>query len=403
MTISSSFNRLYAQDDTAAQRTMLDSAEYYLNRYKALSAQYKEISEKESTNKENKLVLRPRARVYFDGAAFLNNHQNYIGSGTAIGDVRLGLSGTCGRFEGLVDIGFAKDAISLKDIFVAYHFRHNSMIQLGHFPEPFGIDYMDSSSSVKFTDEGIVMQAFSPARNLGIMYTGWSKVFWGGIGAFSDNNLSGRLNRFGNDGYALTGRFVLNPFRTMGNILHAGVAATYRLPDNVAEPGDARSVSYGTTLGSMINSEEFVHVKVSDAKSTTKIAAELMGAYRNISFQGEYIYAATQRHQGLHTFKSNGFYAQIAYLAHGGDYKYDDAVARYAVPEPGSLEFAARWAHVDLNCPTAEIMGGVQNQLTVGCNYYWKSFLRMRLNYDMAHVRGLKTFNYFSARVMLLF
>lgn len=386
---------------------MLDSAEYYLNRYKELSGQHDAFYGTQRAREEAvapvKLVAKPRARIYFDGAAFLNNHQNYIGSGTSISDIRLGASGTYGKFEGMIDLGFAKNAISLKDVYIAYHFKENSVVELGHYPEPFGIDYMDSSSSVKFIDEGIVMQAFCPSRNLGLMYTSWNKVIWGAIGAFSDNDLSSRLNRFGNDGYALTGRFVLNPFRTDGNILHLGVAGTYRIPDSVKKEGESRSVSYGTTLGSMINSEEFVSAEVKDAKSTVKIAAEFIGAYQKVIFQGEYIHAATQRHNNLSPFKSNGFYTQVAFLAIGSDYKYDEAVARYALPAPGSLEFAVRWAHVNLDCPEAAIMGGIQNQLTLGCNYYWKPFLRMRLNYDMAHVKGLNTFNYVSARVMLLF
>lgn len=352
---------------------------------------------------KDKLVAKLSSRVYFDGTAFLNNNENYIGSGSTISDIRLGASGTYGKFEGKIDLGFAKKAVSFKDVYIAYHFNPTSYVRLGHYAEPFGIDYMESSGNIKFVDAGIVMQAFCPGRKLGFEYIGWTKNIWFGAGAFADSNFADRLKRYGNDGYALTGRLVFNPIHEEGKVFHVGVAGTYREADAPASAGVARSVSYATTLGSPVNSQKFVDAVVTDAKGTAKVGAELIAAYDKVAFQGEYIYSNTSRHNDLKSFNGYGAYGQVSFLAIGSPYEYSSKWARMELPKPGSLEFAARYAHVDLNCPDAKIMGGIQNQLTIACNYYWKSFLRVRLNYDMAHVKGLKSFNFITGRVQLLF
>jgi phosphate-selective porin OprO/OprP len=353
--------------------------------------------------KPEKLETTISARVYFDGSAFVNNNEEYVGSGSSISDIRLGASGKYQDFEGKVDIGFAKKTVSFKDVYLQYNFNKSSYTRIGNFAEPIGIDYMESSANIRFIDAGIVMQAFCPGRNLGLEYIGWSKNLWYAGGIFGDNNYADRSKIAGNDGYGFTGRLVLNPLREPGKIFHVGVAGSYRVPNANAltVTGSDRSVSYGNTLGSPINATKFISATVTDAKSTTKAAFELMTACNKVNFQGELFYTQTNRRDDLETYKAKGAYAQVSILAIGDNYKYADNWARYALPKPGSLEFAARFSHVNLDCSDAKIMGGIQNQYTFACNYYWKSFVRLRLNYDIAHVKGLKSFNFLTARVQV--
>ena len=151
-------------------------------------------------------------RVYFDGSAFFKD-KTHLGSGATISDIRLGVSGKYEKFVGKIDIGFAKKTVSLKDVFIEYDFKKNSYVRLGHFAEPFGLDYMESSGNIRFINAGCVTEAFAPGRKLGLEYIGWSKNFWYGGGLFGDTHFDQRLDYKGNDGYALTGRGVYNPYQ----------------------------------------------------------------------------------------------------------------------------------------------------------------------------------------------
>ena len=100
-------------------------------------------------------------RVYFDGSAFFKD-KTHLGSGATISDIRLGVSGKYEKFVGKIDIGFAKKTVSLKDVFIEYDFKKNSYVRLGHFAEPFGLDYMESSGNIRFINayEAELLQLF---------------------------------------------------------------------------------------------------------------------------------------------------------------------------------------------------------------------------------------------------
>ncbi len=96
----------------------------------------------------------------------------------------------------------------------------------------------------------------------------------------------------------------------------------------------------------------------------------------------------------------------MGFLAIGNGYEYATSWARLELPEPGSLEFAVRYSCLDLNDKETEILGGQQQQFTFGCNYYWKKFIRLRLNYNFAHLdkyalNGKENFHFISARIQV--
>ena len=344
-------------------------------------------------------------RVYFDGSAFFKD-KTHLGSGATISDIRLGVSGKYEKFVGKIDIGFAKKTVSLKDVFIEYDFKKNSYVRLGHFAEPFGLDYMESSGNIRFINAGCVTEAFAPGRKLGLEYIGWSKNFWYAGGIFGDTHFDQKLDYKGNDGYAFTGRFVYNPFKKEGQILHVGVAATFRTPDANKDGSASRSITYGANVGSMVNSTKFVNAVVTDANNSVKVAGELIGALGHFSLQSEYFYAQVDRKDNLEKYKAWGAYGQVGFIAIGSGYEYATSWARLELPKPGTLEFAVRYSCLDLNNSDSAIYGGEQQQLTLGCNYYWKKFIRLRLNYNYVHLdkhalNGKEDFNFLSARVQV--
>jgi phosphate-selective porin OprO and OprP len=52
----------------------------------------------------------------------------------------------------------------------------------------------------------------------------------------------------------------------------------------------------------------------------------------------------------------------------------------------GAVELGARYSHVDLD--DGSVHGGVMDLGTLGLNWYWNPYMKMKLNYIVGNVRG---------------
>jgi len=53
--------------------------------------------------------------------------------------VRVGVSATYGKWKAKVDVGFARQSLSLKDICLDYNFNKVNLIRMGYFVHQFGL------------------------------------------------------------------------------------------------------------------------------------------------------------------------------------------------------------------------------------------------------------------------
>lgn len=369
-----------------------------------------------------KLSLKVNGRGYIDATGVFQNDQEHISSGANISDLRIGISGKYQKWSAKIDLGYADQKVSFKDVYLQYNFKKKNYIRAGHYAEPFGIDYMESSGNIKFVDAGIVQQTFSPGRRLGLEYMAWGKGLWFAAGIFDDADaFNKRKNTDADDGYSITSRMAYAPIHEENKILHLGVAGSFRKPSGGTycdkENGE-RIDRYRHRIGTPIVDTRYNDVTVTHADNNWRVAGELIAAAGPVALQGEYIYSSTTRDiDALKTYKAWGAYGQAAFMLLGDPYAYSESWARLALPKPGSLELAVRYAHVDLECPDASVTseewtsnkgvtvnkGHITNQLTVGLNYYYKPFLRFKLDYDNEHIRGMKSFNFVTLRTQFFF
>jgi len=330
------------------------------------------------------IKLTPSGRIYMDGAAFLEDETD-LGNGVALPDIRLGLKAKYKAFDMKVDVGFANNKVSAKDIFLQYNLNKSSYIRGGHFAEPFGIDHMESSGNIKFITANATSNAFSPGRKLGIEYIGWNKYVWVGAGLFGDGDAINNSIE-GDDGYSATGRLAFTPSKEEGKILHIGLAGSYRKADASGYAADGsqnpKKIAYGSSLLTNIEKRKFLNASISDADYQAKYAIELIGAYGPVFLQAEYFHSNVERKNDLAAYKASGAYAQLGFLALGGNYTYSSSWARMGFPKPGSLEFAVRYNYTDLNDDHSQIMGGRMSDISVAANYYLNKYVMFRLNYS---------------------
>lgn len=123
-----------------------------------------------------------------------------------------------------------------------------------------------------------------------------------------------------------------------------------------------------------------------DARSTTKAGLEFGFLSGPFHASAEYLQAEVDRDSGSDlTF--NGWHVQAGYVLTGETRGYRPTGFRTIDPQrpSGAWEIAARYSSVDLG--DADILGGEQNNFTLGLNYYVSSNLRFMANYVMVDVK----------------
>lgn len=363
----------------------------------------------------DKFELAPTGRFYVDLAKYFKDKEP-LSNGVAFGDIRLGMKATYNQWKGEIVFGFANSKLSFKDIFIQYNMKDKkSHFKLGHFVEPFGIEYIDGSVGNKFVTSSSASQAFGGKRHLGVQYTSYSDKFWYSGGVFADNNVAKGAEE-GSQGFAAAGRFVFNPLREEGKIFHIGLAGELRKADAAGigtdEDGNSyqkiRSVGYSSGTGTVVEKRKFINAKIGDAKNQQRFGAEFIGAIGRVYAQGEYFQAHVKREHDLTSYNARGFYSQMGVLAIGKPYRYDKGLSRMLRAQPGELEFLVRYGWTNLNDADSGIFGGKQSDITCAVNYCYSKFLHVRLNYtnvklDKHSIIGEQRFSAISARLMLLF
>lgn len=85
---------------------------------------------------EPKLVVKPTGRILMDAGVMHSTDEtldNQLNDGVAIPDVRMGVSATYGKWKAKVDVGYARQSLSLKDISLDYNFNKENLIRMGYF------------------------------------------------------------------------------------------------------------------------------------------------------------------------------------------------------------------------------------------------------------------------------
>ena len=106
----------------------------------------------------------------FDGGVFFSD-KTALGNSLEVYDVRLGtVVRFLERWTGKIELGFAKSKVSMKDIYIEYNDGKN-VFKVGHYFEPFSLEYRIGTSDMKFNGAAVTGTAFGDRRRLGISYT----------------------------------------------------------------------------------------------------------------------------------------------------------------------------------------------------------------------------------------
>jgi phosphate-selective porin OprO/OprP len=353
---------------------------------------------------------------------------NLVGFGTEFRRARLFISGTVYRiiqFKAQYD--FAGGDADFKDVWLGLtKVPYVEHIRVGHMKEPFSLEELTSSNYITFMERALP-NIFVPSRNTGIRLHNTafkSKRLWWGFGVFQDaDDFGDSFNNF--QDWNVTGRIAGTPFyRDKGRkLLHLGFGYSHQFRNKKrfrlryrarpeAHITDVRPLT--TTAGGT------GRLNTSDIDLINPEMALVWGPF---SVQGEYFWSFVNARRdtpnGLNLFLKSqnpffyGGYIYASFFLTGENRKYllKSACFGRVQPKrnfgprggPGAWEIAFRYSYLSLNSrvssdpqiqpnglivqgPRLGVRGGIENNLTIGVNWYLTPNTRWMFNYVYADI-----------------
>ncbi|WP_245311002.1 OprO/OprP family phosphate-selective porin [Bradyrhizobium valentinum] len=258
----------------------------------------------------------------------------------------------------------------------------------GNFKEPFSLEVLTSNNNTTFMERSL-MSTFSPTAGrstgfaIGTHGTNWTLA----AGVFG-RNINSSADHGGTAG---TIRATYAPILTPNEVLHFGVAGSYRSLDQ-SRP----DVSFASSPESFLFTAALVDTGTIGANAIGRLGLEFAWANGPFRLQAEYIATQVERVAAGHAAFQGG-YLQAAWVINGKSPRYAlDAnvateIGMFSRVQPesdqrvshggvGVFEVAARYSAIDLTSRDIQ-GGGFQQDVTLGLNWYPEPFIRVMANY----------------------
>ncbi len=318
-----------------------------------------------------------------DDAYTIDVHGRFLvdaGTGAGEGDVnfrraRLGVSGKLAKdFFYKFENDFAADNVpeGITDAYIGYDFNEHLYVQAGQLKEPFNLENMTTSRFATFMERGLT-SAFTPGRRVGALVGARDQVgdyawtfmvggFDGGIG----------VSATADDTHDITARGTIAHMADASHTLHAGLATSYRTPDNITD-----QISFSSVPESRFSGGNAVSTgAITNTDHAQQWGLEAAGVWGPFSLQGEAMRMDLARDAGLPDATFDGYYLQASYFLTGEFRPYlpERGIFGRVMPnEPlldggwGAWQVAARYSAIDLT--SGGINGGEAQDVTLGLNW----------------------------------
>ncbi|MGH8030938.1 MAG: OprO/OprP family phosphate-selective porin [Luteimonas sp.] len=261
----------------------------------------------------------------------------------------------------------------------------NHFLQVGQFKQPNSMEELSSTKNNDFISKAAVTNTFGVARRTGVAYS-YGKSDWSLTASYFGRELTRNLAH--GSGYGVRGTWA--PINDTGNILHFGVAyVNYDTDGNLSRIRARPDADLATVR--LVDSGD---IRDSDRIATTSI--EGMYISGPFKIQAEY-YTSDVARLTRSDYTSTGGYVQGLWNLTGETWGYRAGVPTTPLPnEPasGMWQLGLRYDTIDLDdgslrapliaggAPVvAGILGGKMSTYTAGVNWYWRSNVKLALNY----------------------
>ena len=341
-----------------------------------------------------------------------------LSNGTNFRRAQLGIEGELGRrfrYRLLPEFGGTGEETNprMHEAWLSYTGLTPWTIKLGAFPPPANLD--DSSGA----DETPFLERATPAQLSRALAGSDGRVSAGLTGNrqrwFAAFHLTGSTfsaDESFDEQIGVVGRAAVLAFTGSDFNVHLGVNGSYVMqPTNTGGGAtSARYIRFRDQPELRVDSTRLIDTGSILAENAYAAGVEFAANWRNFMIQAE----AFRYGIGLANDTTNedphfsAWYAEGSYVLAGERRAYDIATGSYGAPRPimapdgaalrGALELAARYSHTDLNFhagtpglppPPGGIRGGVQDNLSVGLNWYPTANIKFMFDYQHISVDRL--------------
>lgn len=312
--------------------------------------------------------------------------------GTNVRRARLNVSGTVARdFNYKLENDFAGNVSAITDAYVEYVGMKPFSVMVGQFKEPFGLETLTSDLFTSFNERASTV-VFSPDRKIGLAVsangsTDQIGAWTASVGGFGSGTSS--TSSTDDEARDWTGRLTWAPVAGKTEVLHLGVAGSYRVPDSSSD-----SFSFTSRAENQLSSaaaDLSVNTgTISRVDNVTLLGLEAAGVYGPFSLQGEYVKTDVNRQAGFTDQTFNGYYVEASYFLTGESRNYSAKSGKFDRVTPkwafnpaeggwGAWQVAARLSDLDLNGVT--VKGGEMENWTLGLRWIPTANTSLTANY----------------------
>ena len=335
-------------------------------------------------------VFHIGGRLHYDvGAAGLDPRQTFDAL-SANGSVRRARFETSLKLAD-VTLAFQYDLASstrpIDDAFISYKPVAGFHVVAGNFKEPFSLDQLESNNTTLFTERSL-LDTLSPQRDFGLGLGGNGDRWTFMAGAFGGTPVATGICRYGIAG---TARFTDAPILDATQVLHFGIAGSYRALDR-----DGAALSFSDTPEDGLFSTSLVSTgPIRNADDVARLGLEAAYQYGSVRVQGEYALTAVSG-GGAPGRSVQAGYVEAGWVLNGPGRTYRlaaPAASEYAVFQGvevpdlqrvsrggiGVFELGVRVSAIDLR--SGPVRGGAERDASLGLNWYPDAAVRLMADY----------------------
>lgn len=296
----------------------------------------------------------------------------------------------------------ANNTVAFDDLWIgATNVPMMGNVRVGHVKIPMGIESITSNRVFTFVERASMFDAFLPEYGPGLLaFDSYqdAKFVWAACLHRLDPTNNGTDSGDGQWNGTFRASSLLFNSTDDSHYLHVGSAYSIRDDRDGAVRFRGRPEWRDTTAVGGLNNR-FVDTGDISASDYDLFQAEMAWVAGPLSFQVEGVQAAVRTTAGGRE-SFNGGYALVSYFLTGESRPYDKRIGRFARLKPnenfsfrkngdgpycrsavgcGAWELAGRYSWTDLT--SANILGGTEEALTFGVNWYWNYNFRIQANY----------------------
>jgi len=273
------------------------------------------------------------------------------------------------------------------DVFFRHKIGAFSSLRLGQYKQPNSMEELSSTKYNDFVAKSVTTSAFAIARRLGVEYS-TGGVPWTLTGSAFSRELTNNGQKSAGYGVRATYAPIMNMSDTVSGqadqVLHLGISMisydpskdTVRL--NVRPEADLANIRLIDTTN------------LTDVDGARQLGLEAAFLQGPLKINAEYVDASYSR-KTHSEYSPNSWYVSGVYNLTGEKFGYAAGMysVRAADTQAGLWQLAARYSKINAN--DAAVLGGEQNIMTVGVNWYWRANFKFMANYNITRSSSIRT------------